>query len=80
MILYAAGLVIDLLTSGRDFPALKLYIFTLFGSETCMVLEVVANLMKLGPIAVLVQLVNFFQASKRANLVNLIHSGTSPVN
>lgn len=45
-----------------------------------MVLEVVANLMKLGPIAVLVQLVNFFQASKRANLVNLIHSGTSPVN
>lgn len=45
-----------------------------------MVLEVVANLMKLGPIAVLVQLVNFFQASKRANLVNLTHSGTSPVN
>lgn len=44
-----------------------------------MVLEVVANLMKLGPIAVLVQLVNFFQASKRANLVILIHSGTSLV-
>lgn len=23
-------------TSGRDFPALKLYIFTLFGQDTCI--------------------------------------------